>query len=345
MHVLLANDFCLAQRPFEPPNQDPMMPFQDLLYQHEDSTPQFDPADPSVIEHYFDDLKFLFIWHSISDHQEKKCAAVNYPCVVTEWLWKTAQTFSDPVRSYEDFKAEIIALYPEVTAAHEYTCRQFNQLVSDSACSPICSKAELGQYFHKFLLVSQFLISKGQLGTPEQSRTLMASFRPSLSIAICSQLERQFPDHFYDNPYNVDMIYNATQLVLVWQQAMPLIYAPRSVLPPVTPTLAPPKPYSPPLPSICILPPIKTQKSGPQRSWRKVTESDNILTCYSNTYMHHDNYSNLLPKSVLGLTPPAPQSFSSAMLDSATLHVHQFHSCPHLPQAHCTTFCHPFHQQ
>ena len=33
-----------------------------------------------------------------------------------------------------------------------------------------------------------------------------------------------------------------------------------------------------------------------------MTESDNILVCYSNTYMRHDNYSNLLPESVLGLT-------------------------------------------
>ena len=35
-----------------------------------------------------------------------------------------------------------------------------------------------------------------------------------------------------------------------------------------------------------------------------MTESDNILACYLNTYMHHDNYSNLLPESVLGLTLP-----------------------------------------
>ena len=92
-----------------------------MPYQCEDSTPRFDPADPSTIEHYFDNLKFLFLRHSISDHQEKKHTAVNYPCVVTEQLWKTARVFSDPALTYEDFKAEIIALYLEATAAHEYT--------------------------------------------------------------------------------------------------------------------------------------------------------------------------------------------------------------------------------
>src|ERR1700761_639527 len=113
------------------------MPFQDLPYRREDSAPRFDPSDPSTINRYFDDLEFLFIRHSVSDHQEKKRAAVNYPCVVTERLWKTAHTFSNPARSYEDFKAEIIALYPEATAAHEYTRRQFDQLISDRARSPI----------------------------------------------------------------------------------------------------------------------------------------------------------------------------------------------------------------
>ena len=245
------------------------MPFQDLPYRREDSAPRFDPSDPSAIERYFDDLEFLFIRHSVSDHQEKKRAAVNYPCVVTERLWKTARAFSDPARSYEDFKAEIITLYPEATAAHQYTRRQFDQLISDRARAPIRSEAELGQYFRKFLLVSRFLISKCRLGTPEQSRALMASLGPSLSIAVRSQLERQFPDHFYDDPYDVDTIYDATRLVLAWQQAASLIYAPRPVPPPVTPTLAPPEPYLPPPPSICVL-------------------------------------------------PPAPQSFSSALLDSAT---------------------------
>src|ERR1700761_8610523 len=109
------------------------MPFQDLPYRREDSAPQFNPSDPSAIERYFDDLEFLFIRHSVSDHQEKKHAAVNYPCVVTEWLWKTAHAFSDPARSCEDFKAEIITLYLEATAAHEYTHRQFDQLISDHA--------------------------------------------------------------------------------------------------------------------------------------------------------------------------------------------------------------------
>ena len=53
---------------------------------------------------------------------------------------------------------------------------------------------------------------------------------------------------------------------------------------------------------------IKTRKSGPWRSWGKVTESNTVIFSRA-TQIHicvtgHDNYGNLLqvPESVLGLT-------------------------------------------
>ena len=94
------------------------MPFQDLPCRHERSTPVFDTADPAEIEHYFGDLEFLFLRHCISDNEEKKHAAFRYRSIAAEQLWRTAHTFSNTTSSYEDFKAEIITLYPEAIAAH-----------------------------------------------------------------------------------------------------------------------------------------------------------------------------------------------------------------------------------
>ena len=124
-----------------------------MPFRRELSAPILDLTDPCEIWRYFDDLEFLFLKHRVSDDQEKKCAAVNYPSVAVEKLWKTAHAFGDPARSYEDFKAEIIALYPEATAAQEYTLTDLDRLVSDRARTPIRSKAEFGQYYRDFLLV------------------------------------------------------------------------------------------------------------------------------------------------------------------------------------------------
>jgi len=57
--------------------------------------------------------------------------AINYPRIAVEWLWKTACAFGDPARSYEDFRAEVIALNPEATAAQGYTLANLDRLVSD----------------------------------------------------------------------------------------------------------------------------------------------------------------------------------------------------------------------
>lgn len=113
------------------------MPFSDLPFRREASAPRFDPADPCSIWHYFEDLDLLFVRHQVLDDSEKKRAAVNYPATETKHLWKCALSFSDPARSYEDFKAEVIGLYPEASAAVQYTVPSLQQLVSDQAQAQI----------------------------------------------------------------------------------------------------------------------------------------------------------------------------------------------------------------
>jgi len=120
--------------------------------------PVLDLTDPCEIPCYFDDLEFLFLKHHISDAQEKKRAAVNYLSMAVEQLWKTAHTFGDPTRSYEDFKVEVIMLYPEVIAAQEYSLTDFDRLVANHARTPIHSEIELGAYYRDFLIISHFLI-------------------------------------------------------------------------------------------------------------------------------------------------------------------------------------------
>lgn len=148
----------------------------------------FSDSDPSKIWRYFDDLELLFLKYQVSDPQEKKRAAVNYPSIAVEELWKTAYTFGDPARSYEDFKAEFIALYPEAIAAREPSLAEFNRLISDRSRAPICSEIELGDYYRKFLIVSRFFIKKGRISVQMQVRVLLESFEPQLAAAIHSRL-------------------------------------------------------------------------------------------------------------------------------------------------------------
>ncbi len=216
------------------------MPFQDLPCRREESAPILDLSDPREIWRYFDDLDFLFAKHRVSDPQEKKRAAVNYPSVAVERLWKTVRALGDPTRSYEDFKAEIIALYPEAIAAQEHTLADFDRLVTDRTRTPIGSEIELGAYYRDFLIISRFLIAKGRISVQMQARALLASFEPCLATAVHSRLERKFLDHFPDDPYETDDIYDAALYALVWQRAAPLIEPLREI-----PTLSTPAPTMP----------------------------------------------------------------------------------------------------
>ncbi len=240
------------------------MPFKDMPCRPEASAPILDLTHPLAILRYFNDLEFLFLKHCVSDAKEKKQAAVMYPSdVAVEALWKTAFAFSDPTCSYEDFKAEIIALYPEVTVAQELALDDLEKFVADRARSPICSEEELGEYHRHFLLVSRSLISKNRIDTNMQARCFLASFEPNLAAAIHSQLERRFPDHFPADPYKTEDIYKAALDILEWQRYAPLARAPWTLWPigsmpttriPATAQPTPPQqvyisPYAPQSPS------------------------------------------------------------------------------------------------
>ncbi len=62
-----------------------------------------------------------------------------------------------------------------------------------------------------------------------QACAFLASFEPCLATAVCSRLERDFPDHFSDDSYDTEMIYDAMLYALAWQRAMLLIELLREV--------------------------------------------------------------------------------------------------------------------
>jgi hypothetical protein len=130
------------------------MPYYHLPGRREESAPVFDPADPLTIWQYFEEVDLLCLKHQVSDDAEKKQAATRYLGTEVALLWKYALSYSDLAHSYEDFKAEVIQMYPEVLPVHRYTLSGLWQLVSDRACTQICSVQELSAYHREFRLIT-----------------------------------------------------------------------------------------------------------------------------------------------------------------------------------------------
>src|SRR6266404_8295750 len=218
------------------------MPFQDLPYRHEKRAPTFDDADPARIWQYFEDLELLFQKHSISDNAEKKKATVNYTSVTVERLWKYVPTFSNPMRSYEDFKEEIVKMYPEAIAARQPSFVDLEQLISHCIHTPISSVLELGKFYREFLGTSLDLMVKRHLDKHEQARHFLASFEPHLATPVHLHLEIKFPDHCPLDPYKTEDIYDAVIYALQCQRRAPSSFAPSHIAPPPISSSASPAP-------------------------------------------------------------------------------------------------------
>jgi hypothetical protein len=126
------------------------MSLADMPTRRERTAPSFDDNRPEELDRYFADLDLLFLRHQVSDDSEKKRAAVNYPAIAVERLWKSALSFADTTSSYADFKAEVIQMYPEASPVQQYTISGLQQLVSDYSCAPIRSEQELSRYYQDF---------------------------------------------------------------------------------------------------------------------------------------------------------------------------------------------------
>ena len=219
-----------------------------MPFRRESAAPVLSFANPLDLLRYFDDLEFLFLKHNISDDQEKKQAAVYYPSVEVERDWRYEDAFEDPAASYAQFKARIIALYPETAAALNPSFTDLERLVMDRAWKPILSTAELGKYYREFRKISQSLIGRHQISSGYQARQLFASFEPCLASSVHTRLMCKFPNRRPDDLYVTSDIYEAALYVLALQpDSPPQATAERShtTLPPVQTVSTPPGPLRP----------------------------------------------------------------------------------------------------
>src|SRR5258707_2738089 len=100
----------------------------------------------------------------------------------------------------------------------------------------ILTSVDLGEYHQKFLLIMQYLISKGRLSTLEQCRFFLRGLQPTLEVRVNQQLQQKFLDHCPDNPYDLSAMYEAVSFVLMGMSSTMLSQGPT----PSNPTTPPP---------------------------------------------------------------------------------------------------------
>ncbi|KAI0250914.1 hypothetical protein BJV78DRAFT_510998 [Lactifluus subvellereus] len=190
------------------------MPVYDLPMRNDASAPRFDEDKPCELANYFEELEDLFERHRVSDAADRKRSAVRYVSVDVRELWQYATAWDDPRRSYEDFKAEVYALYPEATDTFRYTAWDLEALVNEQAQREMQSTEDLHAFYRKFIVISTFLVKRNRLSTLEQARWFLGAFSGNQAGHLRQRLELKHPDaHINDIPDFVD-IFEEAQLVL-----------------------------------------------------------------------------------------------------------------------------------
>ena len=220
----------------QPPQAAIPMPLANMPARGERAAPTFDETQPEDLERYFTELEFLMNRHNIIDEGDRKRAAIRYLKVRTEMLWKSTTAWKDLTRTYTEFKAEVILLYPGAAGDRTYTIQDLDILIGHYARNGIMNGLELGDFYRQFLLITRYLIDKNRMSTQEQSRAFHRGLPPALGARTMQRLEQKFIDHYPDEPYPLADIYDAVSHVLMGSASISLAQ---------TQTQAPPYPQAP----------------------------------------------------------------------------------------------------
>ncbi|KAF9816817.1 hypothetical protein IEO21_03897 [Rhodonia placenta] len=193
------------------------------------TAPSFDPSEVRSLRRYFQDLEALFVRCQITDEAAKKQWAVRYPSIDVADLWETIESFIDVAKSYNDWKADIRALYPGADDTRKWSLADMDQLIGERARIGIHNAADLGCYYRDFMAITKHLIAQNRLSPIEQSRAFLRGFQPALLTRLETRLHLKHPDHYADDPYTMAEIHAAATFIL---------HAYKTIVPVIQPKLA-----------------------------------------------------------------------------------------------------------
>ena len=108
---------------------NPRMTFTNLPGRRERLAPSFDEKRPGSLGRFFSDLKTLCESKGVTSDSDLKKAAVRYIETDTEDLWKSTTAWKNLTKTFQDFKDEVLKLYPG-KASNQVYCIQDLDLVT-----------------------------------------------------------------------------------------------------------------------------------------------------------------------------------------------------------------------
>ena len=177
----------------------------------EKSAPTFDAEKPKQLPRYFKDLELLFERAKIVADADKKRYATFYLEVEVAEVWEELPEFHSANKTYEEFKAAVIVMYPGADTEKRYTRVDVDQHVTKWRNRGIHSLNDWAEFYREFQAMCSWLRSRHRISDHEISSRLLKVFDPAQRKAIDQRLEIKDPDHDWEVPYTLQQLDEAAR--------------------------------------------------------------------------------------------------------------------------------------
>ncbi|KAJ3912065.1 hypothetical protein F5877DRAFT_435, partial [Lentinula edodes] len=130
----------------------------------ERSAPKFDSKNEALLLNFFEKFECTAKAAGIDEDAEKmKRTVLGYLDAKTMRFWQSLDTFDDDVKTWEDFKTEILDYYPGTMGTAEVTTEELVRVVETFKKKTISTTQDLAEYHREFAVVVKALRTQGTL--------------------------------------------------------------------------------------------------------------------------------------------------------------------------------------
>ncbi|RXW16706.1 hypothetical protein EST38_g9147 [Candolleomyces aberdarensis] len=184
--------------------------YKPLPGRFERRAPRWDLA-PSALEEFLDEYEELCHDCGLPSDLWVESVVRYAPDTDTRLMWKA---LARGATEWKEYRKKIIQNTPGAGEDHRHAPADLDDLISSYRSKKIRTRAQFNEYWKKFFVISDYLVTKKRLSVEEQSKKLLEGLPDALARRVRSQLRIQYPTHHPSDPYDVDQIFQAVNFVL-----------------------------------------------------------------------------------------------------------------------------------
>lgn len=196
----------------------------------ERGAPTYNPAQPSTLAQYFDDLDLLFRRNQVNTDVSKKKFACKYGPPDQGELWQTLEEYT--TGTYDNFVKKIYELYPGATGGRKHSLADLDRIVERWTRARVTTTATYAEFYREFHSVAKWLISEKQLSVAEAVRKFLGVLPGQFASATRTRLQVCNPTNKADHIYSIADVHIAAQWVFENMEASHANYSSGYTAPP-----------------------------------------------------------------------------------------------------------------